>query len=152
MTRDILVYVLACGCTDWCTCGQCGLSEPHKTGTGWHCDQHGPTNVTQYIEVPELNPPIENGGIAVVNSNDTFTLAEDHPMRAGRCSICSLPIGGEPVTVMAVAGLGGPSCDCGIVPATAYLIHGTHLTMTPDRMMPYIETAMGCQADHPLTD
>lgn len=152
MTRDILVYTLACGCTDWCTCTPCGLGQPHEPGTPWSCDAHGETTVTGHVDVPELDPPVENGEVVVVGSNDTFTLADDHPMRAARCGICSLPIGGEPVTALAIAALGGPGCDCGQVPSSIYLIHGLHLNMTPDQMMPYIETAMTCEADHPWTD
>lgn len=152
MTRDILVYTLACGCTDWCTCRQCGLSEPHTPGTSWGCDDHGVTTVVNHVEVPELNPPVENGEIAVVGSHETFTLADNHPMRAARCVVCALPIDGEPITVLSVAGLGGPSCDCGCVPSAAYLIHGTHLTMTPNELLKYLETAMGCETDHPWTE
>lgn len=149
MTRDMLLYTLDCGCTDWCTCGQCALTYPHKPGTGWHCDDHGPTNVTNYVRVPDPKPPVENGEIAIIGSKDTFTLAEDHPMRAARCVVCSQPVAGELATVISVAGLGGPACHCGLVASNAYLIHGWHLTMTPDELMPYLETAMGCDNYHP---
>lgn len=152
MTRDILVYTLACGCTDWCTCRQCGTGEPHPAGTSWGCDDHGVTTVTGHVDIPELNTPVKDGDVVVIGSGDTFTLADDHPMRAARCGICSLPIGGDPASVVALAGLGGPSCDCGLVPSSVYLIHGTHLNMTPDQMMPYLETAMTCQAGHPWTE
>lgn len=152
MTREILVYQLACGCTDWCTCNQCGLSEPHTPGTSWGCEHHGVTTVVKYVEVPELDPPVENGEIAIVGSHNTFILADGHPMRAGRCVVCTQRINGEPVTVMAVARLGGPSCHCGCVPSAAYLIHGTHLNLTPDELLKYLDDAMSCQTDHPWTD
>lgn len=152
MTRDILVYTLGCGCTDWCTCTPCGLGQPHAPGTTWGCDAHGLTTVTSYVEVPELTTPVENGEIAIVGSKDTFILAGDHPMRAARCAVCSRPVGDQQVSVITVAALGGPSCDCGMVPSTAYLIHGTHLSLTPDQLMAHLETAMACPDDHPWAE
>lgn len=149
MTRDILVYTLGCGCTDWCTCTPCGLGQPHEPGTTWNCDQHGRTTVTAHVAVPDLNTPVENGEIATVGSKDTFTLADDHPMRAVRCAVCALPIGDQQASVISVVALGGPGCTCGMIPSTAYLIHGTHLAMTPDQLMTHLETAMACQGDHP---
>lgn len=152
MTRDILVYVLDCGCTDWCTCTQCALTQPHTPGTGWRCDEHGPTNVKNYIEVPELKVPVEDGSLVMVGSGDSFTLAAGHPMRAARCAVCSLPVDGNPVTLVSLAALGGPGCDCGLVPASTYLIHANHLSMTPEQIMEHIETALLCPHDHPWTD
>lgn len=152
MTRDILVYALGCGCTDWCTCGQCGLTEPHTPGTRWECDEHGKTTVTQYIEVPEFKPPVDNGALVAIGTGDTFTLTDDHPMRSARCAVCSLPVNGEPVTLMSVAAIGGPGCDCGLVPGTTYIFHGTHLTMTPEQILTTLEIAMTCQNDHPWTE
>lgn len=149
MTRDILVYLLDCGCTDWCTCNQCGITEPHQPGTGWHCDDHGPTNVKQYVEVPDTSAPINDGDVAVIGSPDSIVFAVDHPMRAGRCAVCSLPIGGEPATILAVIGLGGPSCHCGQVPAGAYLIHASHSDMPQPQLMAAVEVAMTCQETHP---
>lgn len=149
MTQDILVYLLGCGCTTWCTCDQCGLTEPHKPGTGWRCDEHGPTTVKQYVEVPDTSAPINDGDVAVIGSPDSIVFAEEHPMRSGRCAVCSLPIGGEPIVILAIAGLGGPSCDCGQVTAAAYLIHATHQNMPQHQVMDAIEVAMTCPADHP---
>lgn len=149
MIRDILVYTLACGCTDWCTCGPCGHGIPHEPGTTWHCDQHGRTTITSHVAVPDISTPVTDGEIAIVGSKDTFTLAADHPMRAARCAVCSLPAGDQQVSVVSVAALDGPACTCGMIPSTAYLIHGTHLTLTPDQLMASLETAMVCPADHP---
>ena len=149
MIRDILIYTLACGCTDWCTCQPCGLGQPHEPGTGWHCDQHGQTTITSHVAVPDLGTPVENGAVVIVGSKDTFTLADGHPMRAARCAVCSLPVGDRQVSVVSVAALGGPACTCGMIPGSTYLIHETHLTLTPDQLMASLETAMVCPADHP---
>lgn len=152
MTRDILIYTLACGCTDWCTCEQCAQGIPHEVGTPFGCTHHDVTTITAHVPQPDLDAPVQDGEVAIIGSHDLFTLAADHPMRAGHCVICHQPIGDQPLTVICVAGLGGPSCTCGMVPGAAYLIHGSHLNDDPTTLLPHLETAMDCQHTHPWTD
>lgn len=86
--------------------------------------------------------------VATVGCPESFTLGPAHQMRSAPCLACREPVGGEPVTVIGVAALAGPACECGGVVSDVFLVHASHLPLPQLKLQAMIQHALGCALPH----
>ena len=97
---------------------------------------------------PEPVRVVNENEVAVMICMEPFILRVSHRDRAAPCLICRKMIGGEPATVLGVAALADPGCECGQVSADVFLMHAGHLPVDRDTLSRAIRRGLECGKIH----
>lgn len=95
--------------------------------------------------IPRMAIPYE---VAVVYAVDTFTFEAGSRMRTAKCLACDQAIAGEPAAVIGVAALDGAPCICGGIVSDVYLVHASHMPLSPVALRTAITRGLGCDLQH----
>jgi hypothetical protein len=88
------------------------------------------------------------GEIAIVHCTESFVFPPGNRMRAARCLVCSEMIAHRPFAIVGAAALAGDPCSCGGIVSDVFLIHASHLPLSPAALQAALRRGLQCGTDH----